>query len=91
MSRVNFVIDEANDRAHLGEALALLRAQSGLTQLELAERLGVDPTYISQVELGRRGVRWHTVMRFLAGLEANLRQLADELTPPRDRAVEQSR
>jgi len=52
----------------------------GLTQEQLAGRLGVDPTYVSRVERGRRGVRWYTVMRFLAALEATNHQLADALS-----------
>jgi hypothetical protein len=43
------------------------------------ECLNVDPTYVSQVERGRRGVRWYTVVRFLTALEATQHQLADEL------------
>jgi len=74
-----YAVDAANAQRDLGRALAVLRAQSGLTQEQLARRLGVDPTYVSQVERGRRGVRWYTVMRFLMALEATNHQLADEL------------
>jgi transcriptional regulator with XRE-family HTH domain len=51
-----------------------------MTQEELARRLGIHSTYVSQVERGRRGVRWHTVMRFLDALGADLHQLGDALT-----------
>jgi len=51
----------------------------GLTQEQLAGRLGVDPTYVSRVECGRQGVCWYTVIRFLAALEATQHQLADAL------------
>jgi transcriptional regulator with XRE-family HTH domain len=60
----------------LGRALQALRERADLTQDELARRLGIHATYVSQVERGRRGVRWHTVLRFLDALGADLRQLA---------------
>jgi transcriptional regulator with XRE-family HTH domain len=74
-----YSVDAADTQRDLGRALAALRAKSGLTQEQLAGRLGVDPTYISQVERGRRGVRWYTVIRFLTALEATNHQLADAL------------
>lgn len=67
------------DQVLLGCALQELRDRAGLTQEELAAKLGIHPTYVSQVERGRRGVRWHTVLRFLDALGANLRQLADAI------------
>jgi len=72
-------VDTADTQRDLGRATAALRAKSGLTQEQLADRLGVDPTYVSQVERGRRGVRRHRVMRFRAALEATTHQLAEEL------------
>ena len=79
MPKAAYAVDAAQTQLHLGRALAALRAHSGLTQEQLAGRLGVDPTYVSQVERGRRGVRWYTVVRFLTALEATQHQLADEL------------
>lgn len=68
--------DEATpDQVVLGRALRELRDRAGLRQDELGARLGIDSTYISQVENGRRGVRWHTVMRFLRALDASLLDL----------------
>ncbi len=63
----------------LGRALQALRDQAGVTQEEMAVRLGIHSTYVSQVERGRRGVRWHTVLRFLDALGSNLHQLADAI------------
>ena len=79
MSEAAYSVDAADTQRDLGRALAALRAKSGLTQEQLAARLGVDPTYVSQVERGRRGVRWYTVVRFLTALEATTHQLADQL------------
>ena len=68
--------DARQDQAVLGRALQALRERADLTQDELARLLGIHATYVSQVERGRRGVRWHTVLRFLDALGADLRQLA---------------
>jgi transcriptional regulator with XRE-family HTH domain len=66
-------MDEATqDQVVVGRALRELRDRAGLRQDELGARLGIDATYISQVENGRRGVRWHTVMRFLRALDVPL-------------------
>lgn len=69
--------DAEQDQAILGRALRELRDRAGITQGELAARMGIDLTYISRIERGKRGVRWHTVLRFLAALDSNLHELAD--------------
>ncbi|MGA8365648.1 MAG: helix-turn-helix transcriptional regulator [Solirubrobacteraceae bacterium] len=71
--------DPLQDQLALGRALRGLRERAGITQEQLAARLAIDPTYVSQVERGRRGVRWHTVLRFLRALEATLGDLATEI------------
>lgn len=38
------------------EQLAALRRQAGLTQQQLGEALGVDQSYVSRVEIGRRAL-----------------------------------
>lgn len=72
--------DEATqDQIVLGRALRDLRDRAGLRQDELGARLGIDATYISQVENGRRGVRWHTVMRFLRALDTSIADFAEAI------------
>jgi transcriptional regulator with XRE-family HTH domain len=71
-------ISECELRA-LGRALRYLRKQAGLTQWQLATRAGLLDTYISEVEGGRRSVRWITVLRLLRALDADLRQLVDAI------------
>lgn len=71
--------DPLQDQLALGRALRGLRERAGITQEQLAARLTIDPTYVSQVERGRRGVRWHTALRFLRALEATLGDLATEI------------
>lgn len=63
-------------QAALGRALRELRRRAGLTQKELAVRSQADDTYISQVEGGRRDIRWSTIMRLLAALDVTVVDLA---------------
>ncbi len=64
------------DQVVLGRALRELRDHAGLTQGQLAERIGIDLTYVSRVERGKRGLRWHTIMRFLRALDTSVADFA---------------
>ena len=75
-------------REALGRALRELRKQAGLTQKELGSRANANDTYISQVETGRRDIRWSTVTRLLMALDVTVADLAtaveqQERTPRR--------
>jgi transcriptional regulator with XRE-family HTH domain len=71
--------DAARDQLALGRALRTLREQAGITQGELAARVGTTDTYVSLLENGHRGLRWHTAMRLLRALDADLHRLADAM------------
>jgi transcriptional regulator with XRE-family HTH domain len=73
------------DLIALGRALRALRDRAGITQEQLAARLQMDPTYVSRIERGRRGVQWLTVQRFLRALGADLHQLADAVAEVKKR------
>jgi transcriptional regulator with XRE-family HTH domain len=77
MTQTSKESDAERDQVLLGRALRELRVRAGLTQEQLAERLGAHPTFVGRVERGQRGVRWNTAMRFLRALGMDLRQLAD--------------
>lgn len=63
----------------LGKALRELREQAGLTQEALAARVDIGATYVSQVENGHRGIRWHTLLAFLRALDVDLHQLGEAI------------
>jgi transcriptional regulator with XRE-family HTH domain len=63
----------------LGAALRVLRERAGLTQKDAGVEIGVRDTFISQVENGHRGMRWHTLLSFLDAYGSDLRRLADEI------------
>lgn len=66
----------------LGQALRILRADKGLTAVELAERVGVTQTAISRYELGTRRPSHETLERIADALGASKRvkqKLMDQL------------
>jgi transcriptional regulator with XRE-family HTH domain len=79
VSRRGPVDEDADEYLTLGRALRALRNRAGLTQEELATRVDIGATYVSQVENGHRGVRWHTLRRLLGAIGADLHQLADAI------------
>lgn len=64
------------DQLILGDALRALRKSAGMTQEQLAERLGVDPTFVGRLERGQRGAHWRTIRRILAALDAGVSDFA---------------
>jgi len=67
------------DYVTLGAALRALRHASELTQVEAADKIGIRSTFVSQVERGERGCRWHTLLKFLEAYDADLATLAVEI------------
>lgn len=79
MDRVSDRQAQAKARLDLGKALRVLRKNAGLTQEQVAHSMGIKPSKISEVENGRKGLRWYTVLRYVTAVNANLRELADEI------------
>lgn len=52
----------------IGRRIAELRAARGLTQEQLAERLGIDPTHLQKIEGGRLNVTVRTLVTLAAAL-----------------------
>lgn len=65
------------DSSKLGQKIAELREARGLTQEELAKLAGVDKSYISLLEAGRRGAKAN--LETISKLARALRVSADEL------------
>jgi transcriptional regulator with XRE-family HTH domain len=72
-------LPSANEYAALGKALCVLREQAGLTQKQAGAKIGIRDTFISQIENGHRGMRWHTLLAFLRAYEADLSALGEEI------------
>jgi transcriptional regulator with XRE-family HTH domain len=60
-------------------ALAEARRRAGLSQYELADRLGVDQSFISKYEAGRRRLDVIEFMRIVHAIGVNYRDVLDEL------------
>jgi transcriptional regulator with XRE-family HTH domain len=71
--------DDTHDHRAFGRALRDLRIRAGFTQQELADRVGIGVAYVSRLENGHRGARWHTVMRLLRSLDVTLADLGDAI------------
>lgn len=67
------------DQLIIGRALRALRLRAGLTQEELASRGATNATYISLVENGHRGLRWHTIMRLVRAMNMTASDLGGEV------------
>lgn len=72
-------LPSTEDYVALGRALLKLRLAAELTQEQAAARIGIGATFISQIENGHRGMRWHTLLAFLAAYGADLHALADAI------------
>ena len=51
-----YSIEEVFPDYHIGHALRGFRSREGLTQKQLAERIGTKPTHISEMENGKRPI-----------------------------------
>lgn len=57
------------DQEVLGGSIRELRRTAGMTQEQLGDALGADAVFVSRIERGQRGIRWHTLMRLLRALD----------------------
>jgi transcriptional regulator with XRE-family HTH domain len=62
---------------HLGKAVVFHREGQGLSQQELAEKLGIKPSTLNQYESGRRGMSEEQVERIAEELNLNQIQIWD--------------
>lgn len=60
-----------------GTPLKLLRIKRGLTQTELARQLGVNKSFISLIELGKRKVPQSKKQKFLEIMNITAEELAN--------------
>lgn len=56
----------------VGAWLAELRTQAGLSQAEVARRMGIDPAYVWQLEAGWNDFRMSTLARYTDAIGARV-------------------
>ena len=66
-------------RARFGRRLRRLRRRKGWTQVELAEKLGLDRSYLADIERGRRNVSLMNLEIIAKGFELSLSQLLSQV------------
>ncbi len=66
-------------RARFGERLRTLRKRKGLTQAELAEKLGLDRSYVGEIEQGKRNPCLINLEIIAQGLQTTLSKMLSRL------------
>jgi transcriptional regulator with XRE-family HTH domain len=66
-------------RKRFGQRVRQLRMKRGLTQVVLAERLGIDRSYLASIERGGRNVSLLNLQVFADGFGLTLSQLFSKL------------
>ena len=66
--RIEVLRTASGTRERIGEQIRAERIATGLSQAELARRIGVSPSALSQVERGRHGLSGETLTRLWATL-----------------------
>jgi len=63
----------------VGERARARRTKLGLSQMALAEKIGLHFTFVSSVERGERNLSLQSLLRLAEGLEMNPAELVDGL------------
>ena len=66
----------------LGRRIRAERTAKKMTQEELAERAGLHPTYIGQVERGEMSLTVASLEKIVEGLEISFSDLFENIRPP---------
>lgn len=67
--------DKRNPCTEFGERLRELRLERGLSQEKLGELAGLDRTYVSSAEAGRRNVSLKTIYKLAEALGVDAKNL----------------
>ena len=63
----------------IGQRIRSYRLQSGLNQEALAEKCGLHPTYIGQVERGEKNATLESISKIAGGLDLSLSKLFENI------------
>ncbi|SEG15410.1 helix-turn-helix domain-containing protein [Algoriphagus boritolerans] len=67
-----------NSKEQFGNKLTELRKGRNLTQVQLAERSGLDRPYISGIEQGKRNVSLEVIAKLAQALEIEIKTFFEE-------------
>ena len=74
-----------NSLTKFGENLRKIRQIKRISQIDLAKNVGVDPTFISKLELGKRLPSLPILVRIADALNVTVDELLDNNTPAASR------
>lgn len=60
-----------------GTRCKMLRAETGLSQMDFAEQIGMDRSYYASIEVGMRNVTLQNVRKIADGFDITIAQLLD--------------
>lgn len=63
----------------IGKCLHALRTELGLTQAEVAKRLGKPQSYVSKIEMGERSLRLHELFPYSQALGVSPSDVVSEI------------
>jgi transcriptional regulator with XRE-family HTH domain len=72
-------VSNENITVRFGLRLRMLRKQKGWTQVQMADALGIDRSYISDVERGKKNVSLPTMEVIALGFEISLSKLLSRI------------
>ncbi len=67
-----------SDRTHLGSKVRRLRRAQGVTQVEMAKRLGISPSYLNLIEHNQRPLTRSLQMKLAEGYDVDLQVFAED-------------
>jgi transcriptional regulator with XRE-family HTH domain len=69
-------MNNEQERKRIGAEITARRMEIGMTQMELAEKTGIQQSHISRIEAGRYSVRFDTLQQIaeFPGCDTGLRQ-----------------
>jgi transcriptional regulator with XRE-family HTH domain len=72
-------VPHANLQKRFGARVRKLRQERGWTQVDFAERLGLDRSYLAQIEGGQRNVSLAIIETIATGFDMSISQLFRQL------------
>jgi transcriptional regulator with XRE-family HTH domain len=71
----------ADTQSYLAARIAAQRKERGLTQRQLADAIGIDPSSMSRVEKGQRAVSVGELVQLAAVLDVRVEDLLEQAAP----------
>lgn len=69
----------ADARLRLGRRIARLRMEQNMTQKNFAMMVGINRTYLIDVEHGKRNIAFDNMMKIAVGLDMTLSELVRDI------------